>query len=71
MAYILPQVQVFQIFRQLPQNVVRNLNAFVFGPHYQLFRYSVDAEKELIAWAKEQRDFNFNMTLEQAMKQGQ
>jgi len=33
-------------------------------------RKLTDAEKELIAWAKEQRDFNFNMTLEQAMKQG-
>ena len=48
MSYILPQVQVFQIFRQLPQNVVKNLNAFVFGPNYQLFRYAVAAEKELI-----------------------
>lgn len=45
MAYVLPQVQVFQIFNQLPQNVVRNLNAFVFGPHYQLFRYAEAAEK--------------------------
>lgn len=49
MSYILPQVEVFQIFRQLPQNVIKNLNAFIFGPHYQLFRYSVAAEKELIS----------------------
>lgn len=48
MAYILPQVQVFQEFGQLPQNVVNNLNAFVFGPHYQLFRYSDASEKALI-----------------------
>lgn len=48
MAYVLPQVQVFQVFTQLPQNVVQNLNAFVFGPHYQLFRYGVAAEKALI-----------------------
>lgn len=39
MAYVLPQVQVFQVFRQLPQNVTRNLNAFVFGPHYSLYKY--------------------------------
>lgn len=45
MSYILPQVQVFQIFRQLPQNVVKNLNAFVFGPHFQLFRYAESSEK--------------------------
>lgn len=47
MSYVLPQVQVFQIFSLLPQNVVKNLNAFVFGPHYLLFRYSESAEKEL------------------------
>lgn len=45
MSYVLPQVQVFQIFRQLPQNVVKNLNAFVFGPHFQLFRYAESAER--------------------------
>ena len=45
--YILPQVQVFQVFRQLPTEVIKNLNAFVFGPQYQLFRYGVSAEKAL------------------------
>ena len=49
MAYVLPQVQVFQVFTQLPQSVVKNLNAFVFGPHYQLFRYDVEAEKAVVA----------------------
>lgn len=48
MAYNLPQVQVFQMFRQLPKAVVKNLNAFVFGPHFQLYRYSETAEKEQI-----------------------
>jgi len=48
MPYVLPQVQVFQEFRVLPSVVVRNLNAFVFGPHYQLFRYEEAAEKALI-----------------------
>jgi len=56
MSYTLPQVQVFQIFRQLPQNVVKNLNAFIFGPHYQLFRYSVAAEKELILLGAYEKD---------------
>lgn len=46
--YILPQVQVFQEFRVLPTTTVKNLNAFVFGPHYQLFRYAQAAEKALI-----------------------
>ena len=48
MSYILPQVEVFQVFTQAPQSVVKNLNAFVFGPHYQLFRYGVAAEKAYI-----------------------
>ena len=47
--YIQPQVQVFQEFTQLPVNVVANQNAFVFGPNYQLFRYSQPTEKALIA----------------------
>jgi hypothetical protein len=46
--YILPQVQVFQMFRVLPTATVRNLSAFVFGPNYQLFRYGQAAEKALI-----------------------
>ena len=48
MSYTLPQVMVFQEFRQLPSNVVANLNAFCFGPNYKLFRYAIAAEKALI-----------------------
>jgi hypothetical protein len=48
MAYIQPQVQVFQEFSQLPQSVVANLNAFVFGPNYRLMRYAQASEKALI-----------------------
>lgn len=36
-AYILPQVQVFQEFRQVP-TATQLKNAFVFGPHYQIIR---------------------------------
>jgi hypothetical protein len=49
MSYVLPQVKVYQEFRTLPSTVIENLNAFVFGPHFQLFRYSVSAEKALIS----------------------
>jgi len=49
MTYILPQVQVFQDFRLIPTAVIKNLNAFVFGPNYQLFRYAEAAEKALIS----------------------
>ena len=48
MAYVLPQVQVFQDFRVIPTAVTQNLNAFIFGPQYQLFRYAQAAEKALI-----------------------
>jgi len=47
-SYVKPQVQVFQEFQVLPTAVVQNLNAFVFGANYQLFRYSVAAEKALV-----------------------
>lgn len=47
MAYTLPQIEVFQVFNQLPTAVTKNMNAFIFGPHYQLFRYAVSAEKAM------------------------
>ena len=56
MPYVLPQVQVFQEFRVLPSVVVRNLNAFTFGPHYQLFRYAEAAEKALIGLGAYDKD---------------
>lgn len=46
--YVRPQVLVHQEFTLAPQNVVQNQNAFVFGPHYQLFRFAEAAEKALI-----------------------
>lgn len=49
MTYVLPQVQVFQDFRALPTEVVDNLNAFVFGPQYELLRYAQSDEKALTA----------------------
>jgi hypothetical protein len=56
MSYILPQVQVFQEFSVLPTAVVKNLNAFVFGPNYQLFRYAEASEKELIGLGAYDKD---------------
>ncbi|MFC1453584.1 hypothetical protein ACFLQL_00200 [Verrucomicrobiota bacterium] len=37
MTYILPQVQVFQDFREVPTGSQLR-NAFTFGPHYKVFR---------------------------------
>lgn len=47
MSYILPQVKVFQEFKTIPTAVIENLNAFIFGPNYQLFRVNVPEEKPL------------------------
>lgn len=46
-AYVLPQVQVFQQFRKISQDVVGNLNACIIGPHYMLARYAESSEKAL------------------------
>lgn len=47
MAYVLPQVLIYQRFRQISQDVVGNLNACIVGPNYQLARYNESAEKAL------------------------
>jgi len=56
MAYVLPQVQVFQEFRALPGAVIKNLNAFVFGPQYQPFRFGEPSEKALIGLGAYDKD---------------
>lgn len=45
MSYTRPQLLVFQEFYTIPVNVIRNLNPFILGPNFKLFRYSEDAEK--------------------------
>jgi len=52
MSYILPQVLVYQQFKQISQTVVENLNACIIGPHYNLARYSESSEKELTKLSK-------------------
>lgn len=52
MSYILPQVLVYQQFKQISQTVVENLNACIIGPHYNLARYSEASEKELTKLSK-------------------
>ena len=47
MSYVLPQPLVFQEFYKVPTNLVKNLNPFISGPNYRLFRYSQAAEKAL------------------------
>ena len=49
MAYVVPQVLVHQEFQTLPNDVTVWLRAFIFGPHYNLHRYSVASEKANIS----------------------
>ena len=41
--YILPQVVINQLFSEVALNTIKNQNCLVFGPNYQLFRYSDEA----------------------------
>lgn len=45
MAYIRPQVTVDQNMTIAPTSIERDQPAFIFGPNYELHRYSNDAEK--------------------------
>ena len=49
MSYVLPQVQVFQEFREVPTTTVQNLNTLIMGQQYALFRYDEVDERELIS----------------------
>ena len=44
--YIRPQLLIRQLLEVLPQATEPSLNAFVFGPQYDLFRYSNEDERE-------------------------
>ena len=46
MAYVLPQVKVFQEFRLAPVATAGVLNCHISGGHAELFRYSVADEKQ-------------------------
>lgn len=42
---VLPQVLVYQQFKSLPDELVEPLRAFLFGPEFNLHRYTVSSEK--------------------------
>jgi len=46
MAYVVPQVLVFQEFTQVADVIVDPLRAFIAGPHYSLIRHTEAGEKE-------------------------
>jgi hypothetical protein len=49
MAYILPQVEVFQEFQDIPTGFLDTLRAHISGPHAFLLRYDEPDEKALAA----------------------
>ena len=48
MAYVLPQVLVFQEFTQVPTAITEPLRAHIAGPNAELFRYAIADEKTKI-----------------------
>jgi len=50
--YVLPQVKVFQEFTEVSPEITNPLRAWVIGPNANLFRYSDEDEKSLIALAQ-------------------
>ena len=48
MAYVLPQVLVFQEFTQVPTAITEPLRAHIAGPNAELFRYAIADEKNKI-----------------------
>lgn len=45
-SYVIPQVEIHQLFKEIPVALQRNQVAFVFGPNYLLHRYSDVNEKD-------------------------
>lgn len=50
-SYVVPQVEIHQIFSQIPAALAQTQVAFVFGPNYQLHRFSDATEKAKIDFA--------------------
>ena len=46
--YILPQVVINQLFSEVALNTIKNQNCLVFGPNYQLFKYSDEDVRDTI-----------------------
>lgn len=44
-SYVVPQVEIHQLFSELPVALTQNQVPFVFGPNYLLHRYGAEAEK--------------------------
>ena len=46
MAYVVPQVLISQLISEVSNNTVKSQNVLVFGPNYELYRYSEAGEKD-------------------------
>ena len=44
-SYVVPQVEIHQLFSEIPAALAQNQVPFVFGPNYLLHRYGAESEK--------------------------
>ena len=58
MAYVVPQVLVFQEFTAVPDEITDPLRAWIAGPHAELHRYSDATEKAAVALGAYDKDFD-------------
>ena len=43
-SYVVPQVEIHQLFSEIPVSLTQNQISFVFGPNFKLHRFDVPAE---------------------------
>lgn len=62
-SYVVPQVEIHQLFSEIPIALQQNQVAFVFGPNYLLHRYSdVNEKAKIYAGEYDSQDNSINST---------
>lgn len=45
-SYVVPQVEIHQLFSEVPNSITQQQQAFIFGPHYRLNRFNVEDDAD-------------------------
>lgn len=45
-SYVVPQVEIHQLFSEVPNSITQQQQAFIFGPHYRLNRFNVESDAD-------------------------
>lgn len=45
-SYVVPQVEIHQLFSEIPNSITQQQQAFIFGPHYRLNRFNVEDDAD-------------------------